>query len=148
MADWSTQQYWEDVREGDLIPAVDFPVTVHRLIVHVAANRDFSGIHHNPAVAQGQGAPDMYANNVFAQGMWERTVREFIGLAGVIRRIGPLRMRFFTTPGQTVTVRGEVTRKWRDGADHFVELAMASTVGQGDCVVGRVTVTLPVRSHM
>jgi len=31
MADWSTQRYWEDVEEGEVIGEVAIPLTVHRL---------------------------------------------------------------------------------------------------------------------
>jgi len=31
--DWSTQRYWEDVAEGDEVPAVSFPLSVYRLVV-------------------------------------------------------------------------------------------------------------------
>ena len=86
MADWSKQLYWEDVNEGDVIPAIDFHITVQRLIVEAGANRDFAQIHHNTEVAMEQGVSEMYANNIFIQGWWERTVREYIGLDGTSRR--------------------------------------------------------------
>jgi hypothetical protein len=147
MTDWSTQLQWEDVKVGDVMPRVEFPLSMHRLIVHAGANKDFSAVHHNTEVARDQGAPEMYANNVFAQGMWERTVREYIGLAGTIRKIGPFRMRTFSLVNETVVVEGSVQRTWQDGGLNFVELAMRSRISSGDCVVGTVTVTLPSASN-
>ena len=64
----------------------------------------------------------MYANNSFIQGMWERTVREYIGLKGRIRRLGPFRIRIMNTVDETVTVSGEVERKWQENGENFVEL--------------------------
>jgi acyl dehydratase len=145
MADWSEQRFWDDVQEGDTLPSLEFPLTIHRLVVHVGANRDFSGIHHNADYARSQGAPDMYVNNVFALGMWERAVREYIGLSGVIKRMGPFRMTRFATPGETVIVRGKVARKWRQDDEHRLTIDMRSTISSGDCVVGSVTVALPTR---
>ena len=52
----------------------------------------------------------MYANTIFLQLMWERCVRDFIGLAGTIRQIKGFRMRSFNLPGDTVTVKGAVER--------------------------------------
>ena len=40
MPDW-VQRYWEDVHEGDELPTLEFPITIARLIIEAAANRDF-----------------------------------------------------------------------------------------------------------
>ena len=146
MADWHTQRYWEDVEEGQGLPDVAFPLSVYRLVVEAGANRDFNSIHHNSEFARASGAPDMYANTGFLLGMWERAIREFVGLDGAIRRISGFRMSKFNTVGQTVTVRGRVARRWLEGDDALVDLevwseaAGAVTVGPGT-----VTVTLPLR---
>ena len=144
--DWSTQRHWEDVEEGDDVPAVSFPLTVYRLVVESGANRDFNEIHHNSEVARASGAPEMYANTGFLLGMWERAVREFVGLDGSIRRVAGFRMRRFNTVGQTVVVRGRIAGKRRENGDALVELELWSEVG-GEVTVGpgTVTVALPVR---
>ena len=144
--DWSEQRYFEDVSEGDPVPAVGFPLTIARLVMEAAVNLDFSRVHHNAAAARRTGAPDMYANNVFVQGWWERAVREFIGLRGVIKRVGPLRMRIFNTVGETVTTSGVVRRRWREGAEGLVELEIRSEISRGVSVgPGPVVVSLPLR---
>ena len=145
--DWSEQRYWDDVEEGAEVPPVAFPLSVYRLVVEAGANRDFNSIHHNSEYARASGAPEMYANTGFLLGMWERTVREFIGLGGSIRRIAGFRMRRFNTVGRTVVVRGRVKSKRRDAGDALVELEVWSELG-GETTVGPgiVTVALPVRS--
>jgi acyl dehydratase len=145
--DWSEQRYWEDVEEGAAVPAVAFPLTVYRLVVEAGANRDFNSIHHNSEYARASGAPEMYANTGFLLGMWERTVREFIGVGGAIRRIAGFRMRRFNTVGHTVVVRGRVKSKRRENGDALVELEVWSELGDDSTVgPGVVTVALPVRS--
>jgi acyl dehydratase len=145
--DWNAQRHWEDVGEGDELRAVAFPLTVYRLVVEAGANRDFNSIHHNSEFARASGAPEMYANTGFLLGMWERAIREFIGLDGTIRRIAGFRMKKFNTVGKTVTVRGKVVRKWREGDDALLDVEMWSEVG-GEVTVGpgTVTVTLPERA--
>ena len=144
--DWSEQRYWDDVEEGAEVPPVAFPLSVYRLVVEAGANRDFNSIHHNSEYARASGAPEMYANTGFLLGMWERTVREFIGLGGSIRRIAGFRMRRFNTAGRTVVVRGRVKSKRREAGDALVELEVWSELG-GETTVGPgiVTVALPVR---
>ncbi|WP_236795514.1 hypothetical protein [Amycolatopsis sp. GM8] len=142
-ADWSQQRHWAEIEVGQQIPSLDFPLTIHRLVVHAGANLDFAPMHHNPEVARAHGAPDVYANNVFVQGMWERAVREFIGLAGVIKKIGPLRMTSFALAGTTARVTGQVARKWRRDAEHFVEFTMESTAADVVTARGAIVATLP-----
>ncbi len=145
--DWNEQRYWDDVEEGADVPSVAFPLSVFRLVVEAGANRDFNSIHHNSEYARASGAPEMYANTGFLLGMWERTVREFIGLGGSIRRIAGFRMRRFNTVGGTVVVRGRVKSKRREAGDALVDLEVWSELG-GETTVGPglVTVALPVRS--
>jgi hypothetical protein len=144
--DWSTQRYWEDIFEGDEVPAVEFPLSVYRLVVEAGANRDFNSIHHNTDYAQTTGAPEMYANNIFLQGMWERTVREFIGLGGVMKSLKGFRMKIFNTVSETVITRGRVRRKWQEDGEAFVDLEIWSEHSKGISVgPGSVVVTLPRR---
>ncbi|MBI2359005.1 MAG: MaoC family dehydratase N-terminal domain-containing protein [Deltaproteobacteria bacterium] len=137
---------FEDVKEGEDLPQVAFPITIQRLVMEAGANRDFNGIHHNREIAHSHGAPDMFCNNLFLQGMWERTVREYIGLRGTIRKIGPFRMRIFNPAGDTVVVKGNVLRKFRKDGQNYVELKMWSENSRGTSVgPGLVLVTLPSR---
>jgi hypothetical protein len=147
MADWSKQRYWEDIKEGDDVPPVTVNLTVQRMIMLAGANRDFAQIHHNSRVAQAQGAPEMYINNGSVQGIWERTVREFIGLDGGIKKVGPFRMRIFNTVGESVVTRGKVKRKWQEGGQHLVELEIWSEHSKGVSVgPAPVHVTLPSKA--
>lgn len=145
-SDWSAQLYFEDVKEGDEVPQVAFPITIQRLVMEAGANRDFNGIHHNQEIARFYGAPDMFCNNFFLQAMWERTVREYIGLRGIICKIGPFRMRIFNLVGDTVVVKGKVLRKFQQDRRNVVELRMWSENSRGISVgPGPVLVTLPSR---
>jgi acyl dehydratase len=139
------QRHWEQVRVGDRLGPVAFPLSVYRLVVAAGAVRDFNSIHHNSEFARASGAPEMYANTMFLQGMWERTVRGYIGLAGTIRRLAGFRMNFFNCAGTTVVVHGEVLRTWRDGDTGLVEIKVWSENGGKVSVgPGTVTVTLPL----
>jgi acyl dehydratase len=140
------QRCWEDVTEGEELPPLHFPLTVFRLVAAAGATRDYNAIHHNTEVAQASGAPEMYANTLFLLGMWERSVREYVGLDGRIRRIAGARMRSFNTVGDELTVRGRVAGKHLDGGAGVVELEVWTENRNGVSVgPGTVTVTLPLR---
>lgn len=149
MTDWTQQRYWEDVPEGEEIQEVPFPLPVQRMVMEAGAVYDFHAIHHNSRVAQSGGAPDMFANTTFLVGMWERAIREWIGLGGVLHKIGPFRMRTFSPAGDTVIVRGKVLRKFQENGSRFVEVEMRSVsrrTGEVTVGPGPVLVSLPSRT--
>jgi len=131
-----------DVRVGDELDPVAFPLTVYRLIMAAGANRDFNSIHHNSEHARATGAPEMYANTIFLMGMWERAVRDWAGPAGELTAIRGFRMRRFNTVGRTTTVHGAVTAV--DAATGLVTIALRSEDPDGITVgPGEVDVRLP-----
>ena len=143
-----SQRFWQDVTIGDALGPLAFPLPVYRLIVAAGANRDFNSIHHNSEYARASGAPDMYAGTLFLQGMWERAIRDYIGLAGALRRIAGFRMNSFNCAGDTVVVKGLVERKWSERGTGFVEIRMWSENGGRVSVgPGLVTVSLPLGSQ-
>jgi acyl dehydratase len=73
---------------------------------------------------------------MFLQGMWERAVRNYLGPSGTLHSLKNFRMVRFNTPGDTVWVRGQVTRKWRDGARGFFEIELRTHNAAGMTTVG------------
>lgn len=134
------QRQLADVNVGDELTPVRFPITVYRLVMEAGANRDFNSIHHNTGYAQATGAREMYANTLFLLGMWERTVRDWIGPAGKIHSITGFRMRSFNYAGDTVTVTGTVAGI--DGAMIRIEVTSSNSTGV-TVGPGIVTVSLP-----
>ena len=142
----ATTRSIRDVTVGEELPPVSFPLTVYRLVMEAGANRDFNSIHHNTEYARATGAEEMYANTSFLLGMWERTVREWLGLQGAITAIRGFRMRSFNYVGDTTTVHARVTEVSTDGSGG-VTLQVWSENSRGVTVgPGAVTVTLPSRA--
>ncbi|MET0418291.1 MAG: hypothetical protein ABW022_19945 [Actinoplanes sp.] len=137
-----TPRHLDDVRIGDELPPIAYPITVYRLVMEAGANRDFNSIHHNTQYAQSTGAQEMYANTGFLLGMWERTVRDWIGTAGKIHAIKGFRMRSFNYAGDTTTVSGRVTAI--DGDQITIEVVSRNSTGV-TVGPGTVTVSLPSR---
>ena len=75
----------------------------------------FNAIHHNNMGAQRGGAPDMYAMKIVLHGMWERVVREWIGLDGWIQKVSAFRMRTFHTLGDMLVIKGKVAKRFQEG---------------------------------
>lgn len=136
---------WNDVIEGEQLEPLDFPLTVIRLVMAAGANRDFNAIHHNAEVARQTGAPDIYANNMLLQGMWERVVRGYIGERGTVRGLKGFRMRSFNTPGDTLKVRAHVVRKWVQDDAGWIEVSIRTENASGVSVgPGTVQASMPL----
>lgn len=97
------------MKVGDTLREISIPITLHRLVMEAGANRDLSMIHHDTKIAQATGAPDAYANTFFLMGLFERQLREFIGLKGRIKKIGPMQMKTFNCVGDILVVKGTIT---------------------------------------
>jgi acyl dehydratase len=139
------QRYLADVQVGEPINTFEFPLTVYRFVMEAGACRDFNSIHHNSEYAKSTGAPDMYASTSFLLGMWEKAIRDYVGLDGTIRSIRGVRMKHFNTVGSTVVVRGTVVSVAELDGVGVVELEVWSENG-GKVTVGPgiATVTVPV----
>ncbi|MDA8889171.1 hypothetical protein OAP52_04995 [Hellea sp.] len=96
------------MKVGDTLPEISIPITLHRLVMEAGANRDLSMIHHDSKVAQATGAPDVYANTFFLMGMFERQLREFIGVTGRIKKIGPMQMKTFNCVGDVLVFKATI----------------------------------------
>ncbi|MCW5652749.1 hypothetical protein [Hydrogenophaga sp.] len=137
---------WEDFAEDEVLAPASYPLSVMRLVMAAGANRDFNSIHHNADFARASGAPDMYANTYFLQGMWERCVRDHLGPACRLHSLQGFRMKAFNTAGQTVVVRARVTRKWLQDGLGLLDIGIHSETAQGITVgPGRVLASLPLR---
>jgi acyl dehydratase len=141
----SPQRRFEDVVVGEELPPGTYPLTVYRLVMAAGATRDFNSIHHNSEYARATGAAEMYANTTFLLGMWERTIRDWLGDAGGIRAVRGFRMRSFNHVGDTTVVRAAVLDKRVEEGTGVVVLRVHSENASGVTVgPGEVEVTLPL----
>jgi acyl dehydratase len=141
MATWDKQLYFEDVEPESELDPVSIPLSLQRMVMEAGANRDLSSIHHDREAAVATGAPDVYMSTYFILGMFERLLREWMGLRGTIKRIGSLRMKVFNCVGDVVTYKGKVREKHEDNG--IVVLDLWSETQKGQTVTAEATVVLP-----
>jgi len=108
----------EEAAEDDE-PALRIELTPTFVISTALATRDFMPVHHDPAVARGQGSPDIFLNILTSIGLVQRCVLERLPearLAGIALRLGvpayageTLRLTTRVTGPHTVEVRGAVS---------------------------------------
>jgi len=145
MAHWDKQLYFEDVKVESELDPVTIPLTLQRMVMEAGANRDFSSIHHDRDAAVATGAPDVYMNTFFILGMFERLLREWMGLRGTIKKIGSLRMKVFNCVGDLATYKGKVREKHEENG--LVILDIWSETHKGETVTAEAIVTLNKKSR-
>jgi acyl dehydratase len=104
---------YEEIEVGDEIPPFDVALTPQRMVMDCGVNRDFAPIHHDREIAQALGAPDMFVNTLFLQGVYEAAVRDWVGLDARLRSIG-FRMHTFNCAGDMLVCTARVSDKQVD----------------------------------
>jgi hypothetical protein len=141
-ASWAGPR-WDDVGEGDAIAPLTVDVTYTTLAMDVAGTRDFYPLHHDPVVARASGAPDIFLNTMWYQGIVGRYVTDWGGSEAFLRRLR-VDMRAHCCPGDQLTVHGTVVRRHRDAEQRLlVDLDVRiDRHDHPDAVVAAVTVEL------
>jgi acyl dehydratase len=137
---------FEDVREGQAIPAVVVEnLTRTDLVRYAGASGDFNPIHHDEGFAKLAGNPTVFGHGMLTAGFVGRCIDDFVGV-GNLRRY---KVRFATRvwPGDTITCRGTVTRRYDEAGEHRIDGEVTATTQKGEVAVsGTFTAALPSRS--
>ena len=146
MTDWNKQLYFEDVSEGDEVPASSLPCTPQRLVMVAGANMGFEPVHYDREIAQKMGSPDAFANYQYIIMLTERQLREWMGLGGEIVKVGPIRMGRFTSAGTTTTCGARVSGMRVENGRNLVDLDVWQENENGQTMTGKAVVALPSRN--
>ena len=131
---------------GDSLPPFEIHLTLQRLVMEAAANRDFMPIHHDRDFARASGAPDAYANTFFLQSLCEITLRRWMGPAGRLKKL-EINMLQFNCVGDRLACCGTVRSVRIEAALTRAELALWVESQRGHTVSASATVelhTLPI----
>ena len=122
------------VKEGDEIPAfVVQNLTRTDLVRYAGASGDFNPIHHDQTFAEAAGNPTVFAHGMLNAGFVSRCVSDFVGT----QNLRKFRVRFATRvwPGDTVTCKGKVTKKYEADGKRFIEGEVAALNQKGEVAI-------------
>ncbi|MBK8731197.1 MAG: MaoC family dehydratase [Tetrasphaera sp.] len=123
---------------GDLLPAVEVPLTRTSIVATALATRDFQDVHHDPTLAQERGSKDVFMNILTTNGICERYMCGWAGPAARLKKLS-IRLGAPNYAGDTMTLTGEVTEVDGDR----VTVAVVGTNSLGSHVSGTAVVQLP-----
>jgi hypothetical protein len=140
MTDYKTVHY-ADVNVGDKLPTLDIDVTTGLVVGAALATRDYEPVHHNKALAQSTGLPDVFMNILTSQGLMTRFATDWSGPEAVVKSLD-IKLGAPNVPGMVMTITGEVQTK--DDDNGTVEIAV---VGENNIwgmhMQGTVQLALP-----
>lgn len=131
-----------EIAVGQGLAPLSVTLTLQRLVMEAAANRDFAPIHFDADAARESGAPAVYANTTFIETMFEALIRSWAGLAGRIRMI-EFSMVAFNCVGDEITAGGVVSGVDSTAPEHAVELDLWIDGPRGRTVSGVALVAVP-----
>jgi acyl dehydratase len=117
----------EPVPPPSEFPAVVLDLTLQRLIMAAGVTRDFSPIHTDSQAARNVGAPAAFANVTLMESLFERAVRQWVGLEARIVRIATT-LTGFACAGQQLRVTGR-TVKGADAGSRDIAVAISGAAG-------------------
>jgi 3-methylfumaryl-CoA hydratase len=142
-ADWRHQLRLGDVAVGDEVPPFSMWLSYQRIVMSVAADRMFGGLHHNRDKARAGGFSDVIFNTRSYEMLFETMLRRWIGLDGRIVKLGPFRMTGSSYPDDTITARARVVDKEQHADKGSVKIELLVLNNRGDAVRGEAQVMLP-----
>lgn len=139
------QIYFEDVQEGQPIPALDKNPSTQQLVQWAAASGDFYQIHYDPDFAKSTGLEGVIVHGALKNAFIGQAAWEFAGPGGRVRKYG-CSYRGMDVPGQEEKISGLVKRKFQEGSENLVELEIwvENAAGQKS-TPGHAIVALPSR---
>jgi acyl dehydratase len=139
--------YFEDVKQGDEVP----PFVVENLtrsdfVRYAGASGDFNPIHFDQTFAEKAGNPTVFSQGMLNAGFVSKCITDYVGRENLRK----LKVRFATRvwPGDTITCKGKVTKKYEEAGRRFIEGELVALNQKGEAAIqGSFTATLPSRGQ-
>ena len=122
------QVYWQDVNEGDHIPPLAKNCSSQQLVQWAAGSGDFYQIHYDETFAKGTGLKDIIVHGALKGAFLGQLLHDWAGDEGRIKKYA-CSYRGMDYANQEIVCRGVITKKYRDGDEHIVELDIWTETG-------------------
>ena len=141
------QRYWDDVKEGDVVPGFELLLTETRIVLAVSGSQDFNPLHHDREHATQAGHADIFVNTGFTTACLGRLLSTYAGEWGNVKKLA-LEMRKQNRPGDLIGLTGRVVRTYQENGENLVDLAVwLQNQREGITSPCTATVALPLRGR-
>ncbi len=142
------QVFFDDVDLGiEISPLAKGPITMMDMAKFAAENGDFSPVHYdNKFAMEVRGFPAAIVHGLQVVTYLSQLLTDWIGPNGALKKFAS-QVRVPTLAGDTLTMKGKVTRKYTRENENYLECEVWGEKQDGTLVVkGSATVTLPTRN--
>ena len=137
--------YWDDVVEGQELPPLVKHPTTQQLVRYAGASGDFYQIHYDKDFAVGTGLPGVILHGALKNAFLGQLMTDWLGAAGTLTKL-VVQYRGMDVPGDTLTCKGRVTKKYVQDGANYVDCEIWLENGQGEKTTpGSATAMLPSR---
>ena len=137
--------FFDEVNEGDEAPEFTHELTRTDLVMYAGASGDFNPMHHDEVKAQAAGLPSVFGHGMFSAGFLARALTDYVGVGNL--RLYKVRFTKQTWPGEKLTTKVKVAKKYDEHGEHRVDLDCELVNENGEAKVQGVAVAaLPTRS--
>ncbi|MFC2040678.1 MaoC/PaaZ C-terminal domain-containing protein [Chloroflexota bacterium] len=143
-----TLLYYEDIIEGMALPEIVKRPSTRQLVKWAAATEDMYEAHYDKDFAEGLGLPAVLVQGRLKAAYLGQLV---CGWARAGGRLKKLSCRYLTVdfPGNIITCRGTVIRKYRENDEYFAECSVWAENDRGEKTIsGEAIVQLPTRGEL
>jgi acyl dehydratase len=141
------QTYFEDVREGQELPAIKIAPDKQQLVKFAAGSGDFNPLHfdENFPMLKPMGLTENIVHGRFKYAQVGRLVFGFAGYQGRVKKFA-VQYRGMDGLNKTITAKGVVTAKRQENGENLVDLDVWTEDAEGKKTTpGTATVALPSR---
>lgn len=144
----SSQLFYEDVKEGEEIPALTKRVSTVNILMCVASVWLMDRIHFDHRFAtKRRGLPGVVAPGNMGGDYYAQLLGEYAGEGGQVRKMS-FQFRNFMLADDVLTVGGKVLKKYVSDGKGLVELELWIKNESGaNCVPGKGLVAVPLRTR-
>ncbi|MBI2966170.1 MAG: dehydratase [Chloroflexi bacterium] len=136
---------FDDVEVGEAVPPLQKRPDTRQLVMYAGASDDYVQIHYDKDVATAAGHRSVIVHGALKSAFIAQMLTDWIGAAGRLVAM-EVSYRGIDYPGDTLTCRGRVTAKRRDGDRNLVDCEVWIENGAGQVTTpGKATVAVPAR---
>jgi acyl dehydratase len=141
----SEQLYYQDIKKGDEVtPLVKAPTT-RQLVMWAGAAGDYMPIHYDQEYARSRGLEGVIVHGQLVGAFLGQLMTDWLGEKGWLRKLS-CSYKGMNYPGETITLRGRVLKKYVKKGEHLVECSVWAENPKGEKTAsGTATVVLPSR---
>lgn len=138
--------YFEDIQIGQAVPQLVKHPTRRQLVMWASASEEYYEVHYDDNFARSMSFPGVIVHGMLMISFLGQMITDWIGDWGTLKKLSTSN-RTIAVPNQDLTCKGNVTQKYTQNGENFVQCDIWLETEQGEKpVVGSALFTLPLRS--